>query len=125
MKSEALLQRKSADDPKSLQGDRVTCAIVEEAHSMPEDAWKYLLPSLMDSGGRLLAIGVTMGKNRFRSMWEMGQGDNPDYYSCSVPSTAHPLIVRTRAEADKLTAETGVEHIPLESDPAYLALSAR
>ncbi|KKM94388.1 hypothetical protein LCGC14_1198810 [marine sediment metagenome] len=125
LKSGAVIQRKSGDDPKSLQGDRVTAAVVDESHSMPEDSWKYLLPSLMDSGGRLLAIGVSMGKNRFRSMWDMGREGVPGYYSCSVPSTAHPLIVETVAEAEALTEQTGMEHIPLETDPAFLALSER
>ncbi len=123
--SGAVIQRKSGDDPKSLQGDRVTAAVVDEAHSMPEDAWKYLLPSLMNSGGRLLAIGVAMGKNRFRSMWDMGQEGVEGYSSCSVPSTAHPLIVETVAEAKALHESTGLDYIPLETDPAYVALSER
>jgi len=120
-----VIQRKSGDDPKSLQGDRVTAAIPDEAHSMPEEAWKYLLPSLMDSGGRLLAIGVAMGKNRFRSMWDMGQEGIEGYSSCSVPSTAHPLIVETVEETHALKESTGLDYIPLETDPAYVALSER
>ncbi len=123
LKNGATIQRKSADDPKSLQGERVTFAVVDEAHSMPEDAWQYLLPAFMDSGGRLMAIGIPKGKNRFRSMWELGQKGQPGYYSFSVPSTAHPLITATEKEAVALR-EAGYETArALEHDPAYLTLS--
>lgn len=125
LKNGTVIQGKSADDPKSLQGDRVTCAIVDEAQDMPDEAWQYLLPALLDSGGRLLAIGVTRGKNRFRSMWERGQAGEPGYYSFSVPSTAHPLIFATEAEADVARARGGewVNAVSLEHDETYLSLT--
>ena len=121
----AVIQGKSADDPKSLQGDRVTCAIVDEAHDMPDEAWQYLLPALLDSGGRLRAIGVTKGKNRFRSMWERGQAGEKGYYSFSVPSTAHPLIFETEAEAEEARLRGGdwVNAVSLETDETYLSLT--
>ena len=123
LKTGALLQRKSADDPKSLQGERVTFAAVDEGHSMPEDAWQYLLPGLTDSGGRLMAIGIAKGKNRFRSMWELGQRGEKGYYSFSVPSTAHPLIVETTKEMEELHALGYDTAQALENDPAFLTLS--
>ena len=123
LKNGAVIQGKSADDPKSLQGDRVTCAVVDESHSMPDEAWQYLLPSLLDSGGRLLAIGVSKGKNRFRSMWEHGQGGEDDYYSFSVPSTAHPNIFATDEEAETARAQGNKHAQSLESDEGFLSLS--
>lgn len=125
LKNGTVIQGKSADDPKSLQGDRVTCAIVDEAHDMPDEAWQYLLPALLDSGGRLRAIGVTKGKNRFRSMWERGQAGETGYYSFSVPSTAHPLIFETEEEAENARTRGGdwVNAVSLELDETYLTLT--
>lgn len=90
--------RKTADDPRSLQGDRVTLAIVDEAHELEDEAWENLLPSLADAPGRLIAIGIPKGKKRFRSYWELGQRDesgsirDPEYYSFSVPTTDNPIF---------------------------------
>ncbi len=124
LKNGAVIQGKSADDPKTLQGERVTCAVVDEAQDMPEDAWSYLLPAFMDSGGRLLAIGIAKGKNRFRSMWERGHAGDAGFWSISVPSTAHPLIFLTEAEAIKAREIPGLENAAsLEFDPSFLALT--
>ena len=84
---------KTADDPRGLQGDRVTLAVVDEAHEIQDEAWANLMPSLLDSEGRLIAIGIPKGKGRFRSYYELGQGADPNFYSASVPSTANPVIV--------------------------------
>lgn len=91
--------RKTADDPRSLQGDRVTLAVVDEAHELEDEAWENLLPSLADAPGRLIAIGIPKGKKRFRSYWELGQRDeatgavrDPEYYSFSVPTAANPIF---------------------------------
>lgn len=93
------IYRKTADDPRGLQGDRVTLAIPDEAHEIEEEAWENLMPSLADSGGRLFAIGIPKGKKRFRSYFELGQGKDPAYYSFSVPTSANPIFPAKAREA--------------------------
>ena len=90
---------KTADDPRGLQGDRVTLAVGDEAHDIQDEAWQYLMPSLLDSRGRAILIGIPKGKGRFRSYWELGQGVDPNFYSFSVPTTANPIIVAHAREA--------------------------
>jgi hypothetical protein len=84
--------RKSGDDPRSMQGERVTYAVMEEAQDVPDEAWQNLMPGLADSNGRLAAIGITRGRGRFRSYWYRGQGADPAYYSASVPTSANPVM---------------------------------
>ena len=95
---------KTADDPRSLQGDRVTLIVVDEAHDVQEEAWENMMPSLADSGGRLFAIGVPKGRGRFRSYWQLGQGEDPNYYSVSLPTSANPIF-HMRAEAAGVEVE--------------------
>ena len=56
------IQAKTADDPKSLQGDRVTAAFVDEAHDISEEAWANFMPALTDSKVVLRSIGIPRGK---------------------------------------------------------------
>ena len=87
------IQAKTADDPKSLQGDRVTAAFVDEAHDINEEAWANFMPALTDSKGVLRAIGIAKGKSRFRSSFQRGLDDNEDRFNAfSVPSTSNPYI---------------------------------
>lgn len=88
----ARIQAKSADDPTALQGDRVTAAFVDEAHDLNPEAWANFMPALADSDGRLVAIGIARGKGNFRTYFQIGQEDDPRYYSASVTSLAHPNI---------------------------------
>lgn len=99
LKNGAQIFGKTADDPRSLQGDRVTLAVVDEAHDMNEDAWAKMMPSLGDSGGRLIAIGVPQGRGRFRSYWQLGQGEDPNFYSTNLPSSVNPIFHMRAKEA--------------------------
>lgn len=91
--SGARVQRKTADAPESLQGERVTFLAIDESHDVSDKAFNIVMPSLLDSNGRLLAIGIAKGSNWFRSYYDMGQMDDyPDVYSFSVPSTANPYL---------------------------------
>ena len=118
---------KTADDPRGLQGDRLTLAIVDEAHEIQDEAWANLMPALLDSGGRLIAIGIPKGKGRFRSYWELGQGVDPNFYSFSVPSTANPVIVnRGKAEGyddptEFVRQTAGADLTDIEFRQQYLA----
>ena len=93
--SGSIFEAKSADNQVSLQGDRLTAAIVDEAHDVTDSARNEFMPALTDSNGRLIAIGVPQSNNWFRSYWERGQSslqEDADYYSFSVPTTANPSI---------------------------------
>lgn len=88
----AVIKRRTFDDPKSMQGERVTAAFVEESQDCSEDGWKMLLPSLIDGHGILYSIGVPWGRGRFRTLFELGKGGEKGYYAFSVPTQANPNL---------------------------------
>lgn len=126
VKGGARIYRKTADDPRSLQGERVTLAIPDEAHDINEEAWENLMPSLADSDGRLIAIGVAKNKGRFRSYYYAGQGADSDFYSASVPTTANPIFRQKAAElgmdpAEYVKRAFGADLTDKEFERQYLA----
>ena len=100
----AKIMRKTADDPRSWQGERVTLVGADESQDYNEDVWEAVMPSLLESGGRLIAIGIPKGKGRFRSYYERGQGADANFYSASVPTSANPIIA-AQAKAQGMTVE--------------------
>jgi len=101
LKGGAKVYKKTGESPVSWQGERVTLIVMDEAHDMPEDVWENCMPALLDSGGRLIAIGVAKGKGRFRSYWHRGQGAAPNFYSSAVPTTDNPIIIDMARKAEK------------------------
>jgi hypothetical protein len=99
------IYRKSGESPAAMQGERVTLAVTDESQDMPEDVWQNLMPSLLDSDGRLIAIGITRGRGRFRSYWHAGQKVDAQFYSCSIPSTESPVLRALAAKAGKPVLE--------------------
>jgi len=113
LKNGARVQAKTADDPKSLQGDRVTAAFVDEAHDVSEEAWANFMPALTDSRGVLRAIGIPRGKGRFRSYFHRGETDAEGRFeSFAVPSWENPAIdpKEIYAMQDELTEAEYKQH---------------
>lgn len=100
IKGGAKIYKKTGESPVSWQGERVTLVVTDESQDMPEDVWEKLMPALLDSGGRLIAIGITAGKGRFRSYWLRGQGSDDNFYSASVSTLANPVIHQRAKEAE-------------------------
>ena len=100
------IQAKTADNERSLAGEAVTLAVVDEAHAVSDAARDELMPALADSRGRLIAIGVPQSNNWFHSYWLTGQeqdnhdADGNDFWSFSVPSTANPYFCRCAKHGD-------------------------
>lgn len=105
LKNGARIYKKTADNPVSWQGERVTLVVMDEAQDINEDVWQNVMPALLDSGGRLIAIGITKGKGRFRSYWTRGQGSDENFYSASVPTAANPVIKDMAKQAGKTVEE--------------------
>jgi len=120
LKNGARIYRKTADDPRSLQGERVTLIIVDEAQEVTDEAFAVMMPGLADSDGVLIAIGITKGRGRFRSYWARGQSrdevqdegeSRPSrFYSSSVPTTANPIF-KAKAREEGKTPEDYVREM--------------
>lgn len=126
IKGGARIYRKTADDPRSMQGERVTLAIPDEAQDINEEAWENLMPGLADSEGRLIAIGIPKGKGRFRSYFQAGQGMDSEFYSASVATTENPIFSQRAAErgldpVDYLRQMFGQDLTDDEFERQYLA----
>lgn len=124
IKGGARIYRKTADDPRALQGERVTLAIPDESQDINEDAWENLMPALADSNGLLIAIGIAKGRGRFRSYFNLGLGADQNFYSAvgghdssgaayGIPSTENPIF-RQKALAEGRDVE---EYIRTEFAP--------
>ena len=107
----ARIYRKTGDDPRSMQGERVTAAICDESQDMPDEVWEKLLPGLADSGGRLILSGIASKKGRFRSYWHLGQGIDPNFYSASVPTSVNPRIREIAAERGYETVDDYITEV--------------
>lgn len=79
----------SANTEDSLRGSGLNGMVIDEAGSFPEARYnEELLPSLMDYGGWVLAIGTPKGRNWFYEGWLKGQDQEtyPNYASWKFSS---------------------------------------
>ena len=79
----------SANTEDSLRGSGLNGIVIDEAGSFPGARWEEeLLPSLMDHGGWLLAIGTPKGRNWFYDGYLRGQDREsfPNYESWQYSS---------------------------------------
>lgn len=79
----------SANTEDSLRGSGLYGVVIDEGGSFPEARWiEEILPSLMDHGGWLFAIGTPKGRNWFYRGYLRGQDrvSNPSYESWQYSS---------------------------------------
>lgn len=98
------IQAKTAENERTLAGESVTLAIVDEAHAVSDSAMSELEPALSNLKGRIMAFGIPQSNNWFRRYYELGQrSDAKEHgiYSFSVPSTANPFFPAEILESEK------------------------
>ena len=90
----SIISFRSAEREDSLRGHGLDLLIVDEAASVPERAWtEELRPTLMDTQGRMVAIGTPKGSNWFRTWWAKGQDpEEPDINSWRASTYQNPHI---------------------------------
>lgn len=86
-----LLAIYSADNPSSILGEGFHLVIVDEAARVdPEVIHDTLHPTLSDFDGEMVLISTPRGQNWFYDEWLKGQGNDPRYFSKSLPTSLNP-----------------------------------
>lgn len=95
----------SLDNPQAPRGRKYKIAVIDEAGFVPdlEYAWNAVIrPTLMDYRGDAWFLGTPKGYNYFHTIWQRGQGDDPEWQSWQMPTSANPYIAAEEIEAARL-----------------------
>ncbi len=96
------LQGKSADNPDSLLGTGLDLLVEDEAARIGQNIFEeYLLPALLDRGGKAVLISTPRGYDWLFDLFERGQpGPNhdPEWWSLQSPSWENPYLKREDIE---------------------------
>jgi hypothetical protein len=95
----------SLDTANTLRGRKYALGVVDEAGFVPdlEYAWNAVIrPTLMDYRGGAWFLGTPKGYNYFYTLWQRGQGDDPEWKSWQMPTSANPYIDPAEIEAARL-----------------------
>lgn len=77
---------KSADNPDSLRGDKLSGVVFDEFAQIKEETWgEVIRPALSDRRGWALFIGTPKGKNWAYRLFERGK-DQPQWESFKIPT---------------------------------------
>lgn len=83
----------TASEGDTLRGDGLTLLLLDEANYIPAQSWDALLPSIADSGGRvLLATTPLAGAWVNMAYLEYQQSQNPLWAWWNMPSHANPYL---------------------------------
>lgn len=92
----SVLQGKSADNPDSLLGTGLDLVVIDEASRVGRKTWEeYLLPCLLDRGGKAVLITTPLGFDWVYDLFQRGQdgpGRDPEWASIQSPSWENPYL---------------------------------
>lgn len=104
-KTGSTISFRSAERMDSLRGRGLDLLIIDEAGSTPDRAWKAeLRPSLVDTGGAMIAIGTPRGRNWFFEWFQRGQDEEIEntqsfrFTTYDNPTIPEEEIEESRAE---------------------------
>jgi hypothetical protein len=96
-----VVQLRGADKPDRLRGKKVFHAVLDEMKDMKDSVWEEnVAPSLSDMEGSALFIGTPApGESVFRSLYEMGLEDNPEWASWHLTTADNEMISKMEIES--------------------------
>jgi hypothetical protein len=111
LKNGSIIELKGAENPDSLRGVKLRGLVVDEIASIRQWDWLWqevLRPTLTDYASPALFISTPAGFNHFYSLFQMGQGGNPDYCSWRFTTYDNDRIPKEEIENAKkeLSEET-------------------
>ena len=88
----------SADNPDNIRGFGFQGLVIDEAASMPQNVWHYVLrPTISQTLGWAVFVSTPMGRNWFYDLFTRGSDPSEtDYKSFSFPSNASPFFPARR-----------------------------
>ena len=95
----------SADNPDSIRGFGFQGLVIDEAASIPQDVWHYVLrPTISQTLGWAVFVSTPKGRNWFYDLFTRGQDPTEtDYASFTFPSKASPYFPEKEWEEAKRT----------------------
>jgi hypothetical protein len=95
----------SADNPDSIRGYGFRGLVIDEAASIPQDVWHYVLrPTISQTLGWAIFVSTPKGHNWFYDMFTRGLDPTEiDYASFTFPSKASPFFPAKEWEEAKRT----------------------
>jgi len=95
----------SADNPDSIRGFGFRGLVIDEAASIPQDVWHYVLrPTISQTLGWAVFVSTPKGRNWFYDLFTRGQDPaETDYASFTFPSKASPFFPAKEWEEAKRT----------------------
>ena len=95
----------SADNPDSIRGFGFRGLVIDEAASIPQDVWHYVLrPTISQTLGWAVFVSTPKGRNWFYDLFT--RGNDPaemDYASFTFPSKASPFFPEKEWEEARRT----------------------
>ena len=95
----------SADNPDSIRGFGFRGLVIDEAASIPQDVWHYVLrPTISQTLGWAVFVSTPKGRNWFYDLFTRGNDPaETDYASFTFPSKASPFFPAKEWEEAKRT----------------------
>ena len=100
----------SADNPDSIRGFGFQGLVIDEAASIPQDVWHYVLrPTISQTLGWAVFVSTPKGRNWFYDLFTRGQDPNEkDYASFTFPSNSSPYFPAKEWEEARRTLPADV-----------------
>ena len=100
----------SADNPDSIRGFGFRGLVIDEAASIPQDVWHYVLrPTISQTLGWAVFVSTPKGRNWFYDLFTRGKDPaETDYASFSFPSNASPFFPAKEWEEARRTLPENV-----------------
>jgi hypothetical protein len=95
----------SADNAEAIRGYGFLGLVIDEAASIPQDVWNYVLrPTISQTMGWAVFVSTPKGRNWFYDMYTRGlDPTEKDYASFSFPSNASPFFPQAEWDEAKRT----------------------
>ena len=114
-----IIQCRSLDDPERGRGPGLDALWMDEARDVPEQAWKTLLPALVDKKG---IAWVTTSPNGYdwvyRTFWKPANEGRPGSWGVRYKSQENPAL--SKREIDDARAELDPEFARQEFDAEFV-----
>lgn len=105
LKTGGVIEVWTLDGPDPARGRKYARVVIDEAGIVRDllDIWQAAIrPTLVDFGGKALVLGTPKGRRHgFVTMFQRGQGDDPDWMSFRTATAENPYIPLEEVEAAK------------------------
>lgn len=101
-----IIQCRSLDDPERGRGPGLDYLWLDEARDVPEQAWKTLVPALVDKPGVAWITSSPQGMDWvWRTFWKPATEGIPGFWAIRYKTTENPAISKEEIEAARASLD--------------------